>query len=390
MQEPLLSPCSSRGLASPSGTSSPNEQSFHDLAPSPLQSPPYIINEARSPSNANLSLKKRHITYRSRSAPSVLEVNVHEPSEPRPAQQSGWIVRLSLIAVIVYVVTGVAVYMTSGSFKGTTTAKLVDAIYFTMVTLCTTGYGDIIPDTTFTKIFTCIFILVGFGFVAYLLNWLVAYICDAQEAFLLSITNESPYKKILTTYMVDEKKGRMRIRTKFCVALAVVIGCIAIGTITVHFVEDLNWADSFYLSITSVTTVGYGDYSFKTVTGRSFAILWLLVSTLAFAKAFVYLADYSVHKRTREMAKWVLKKKITLSDFPAADLDNDGSISKSEFVIFKLKEMGKITEIDIQRISRHFDSLDYGMHGKITLVNLMDNANISSIRANQSVRLPLL
>ena len=339
MHEPLLSLFSRKGEAqSPSRPSSPNEKCVHDpvLAPTLGQSgSPHITNEANFPPYINLiaslSIKKRKIAHRSRSAPTVLftdtGVDFHQPSGPRPVQKSSTlIVRVSFIGVFLYLVTGVTVYMIGGSFKGTTTLRPVDAAYFTVVTLCTIGYGDIIPDATFSKIFTCGFILVGFGLTGFLLSGLVGYICDTQEAFLLSMMDENRYKRILWTYMVDEKKGRMRIRTKVCLALAVVIGCIAIGTVTVHSVEDLGWADSFYLSITSVTTVGYGDYSFKTVTGRCFAIIWLLVSTLAVARAFLYLTDYSMHKRKRKMAKWVLQKKITLSDLAAADLDNDGSI----------------------------------------------------------------
>ncbi|CAK8538747.1 unnamed protein product [Lathyrus sativus] len=376
MQEPLLE------THSPSITLL-KQQSFNDLAPSPSfhQSSSNIINEARHPSFinliANLSIAKTKIIHRSRSAPSILftdkKVDFHEPFENRPAYKSSTLlVWLCLVIVLLYLAVGVTVYMISGSFKGTTTFRPVDAVYFTVVTLSTIGYGDIVPDTIFTKMFTCGFILVGFGFIGFMLNELVVYICDTHEAFLLSMMDENRYKKILTTYMVDEEKGRMRIRTKVCVASIVVIVCIAIGTITAHFVEDLNWADSFYLSITSVTTVGYGDFSFKTLAGRCFAILWLLVSTLAVARAFLYLADYSLQKRSRDMAKRVLQKKITLSDLAAADLDNDGSISKSDFVIYKLKQMGKITEIDILQISKQFDSLDHGIYGKITLADLME------------------
>lgn len=34
--------------------------------------------------------------------------------------------------------------------------------------------------------------------------------------------------------------------------------------------------------------------------------------------------------------------------------------------------MGKITELDIQQISKQFDSLEHGMYGKITLAGLME------------------
>lgn len=125
----------------------------------------------------------------------------------------------------------------------------------------------------------------------------------------------------------------MRIRIKVCLALGVVIGCLAIGTVTVHFLEDMNWVDSFYLSVTSVTTVGYGDYAFTTLTGRCFAIIWLLVSTLAVARAFLYLTELRIEKRNRRIAKWVLQKKMTLGDLVAAGLDNDGSIRYLHYLI---------------------------------------------------------
>lgn len=216
--------------------------------------------------------------------------------------------------------------MVSGSFKGHTTFKPVDALYFTVVTLCTIGYGDIVPDTTFTKLFACFFILVGFGFIDILLNGLVTYICDRQEAVLLSAVDENKFNTMVQTYMIDKEKGRMRIRTKVFLALAVVFGCIAIGTVSVHFLEDMNFVDSFYLSVTSVTTVGYGDYAFTTIKGRCFAIFWLLISTLAVARAFLYLAELRIDKRNRRIAAWVLQKKVTLRDLVAADLDNDGCI----------------------------------------------------------------
>ena len=47
--------------------------------------------------------------------------------------------------------------------------------------------------------------------------------------------------------------------------------------------------------------------------------------------------------------------------------------SKSEYVIYKLKEMGKVSEKDIMQICDKFDRLDTGNCGKITLADLMEN-----------------
>lgn len=46
--------------------------------------------------------------------------------------------------------------------------------------------------------------------------------------------------------------------------------------------------------------------------------------------------------------------------------------SKSEFVIYKLKEMGRVTENDILQICKQFDSLEHSNYDKITLVDLME------------------
>lgn len=47
--------------------------------------------------------------------------------------------------------------------------------------------------------------------------------------------------------------------------------------------------------------------------------------------------------------------------------------SKSEYVIYKLKEMGKIGEKDVLQICDHFSKLDPNNSGKITLPYLLQN-----------------
>ncbi|CAL9186709.1 two pore potassium channel c-like [Musa acuminata AAA Group] len=301
-----------------------------------------------------------------------------EPTDS-PTTRSPWIVRQAIVGAILYISVGIIVFMVrQGSFKGHRTFPLVDGLYFAIVSMCTIGYGDIVPHTSFTKLFTCAFILVGFGFVDVLLNGLLTYVLDKQEAVLLSAVDESRRNVIFRTYVMDMRKGRMRVRMKVGLALCVVICCVAVGTVMVHVLEGLAWLDSFYLSVTSVTTVGYGDYTFLTMKGRLFASVWLLVSTLAVAKAFLYLTELRIEKRNRRTAEWVLKRKMTAGDLMAADLDNNGSISKSEFVIYKLKEMGKISEKDIMLICNQFDELNAGKCGKITLSDLVQESPLTN------------
>ncbi|KAK4440127.1 Two-pore potassium channel 2 [Sesamum alatum] len=317
--------------------------------------------------------------HRSKTAPAmatIYEIDRSSASKPPPplfAKQS--IVRQGVILLIMYLTLGVVIYsFNRQNFRAIETNSVVDALYFCIVTMCTIGYGDITPDSTATKLFSIAFVLVGFGFIDILLTGMVSYMLDLQENYLLKSIKGGGANDP-GSYIIDVKKGRMRIRMKVGLALGVVVLCIGIGVFVMHFVERLNWLDSFYLSVMSVTTVGYGDRAFSTLPGRVFASLWLLVSTLAVARAFLYLTEARVDKRNRRMAKWVLSQNMTVAQFLAADIDNNGFVSKSEYVVYKLKEMGKVSEKDILQVCKQFERLDPGNCGKITLADLKESHN---------------
>ncbi|KAI9115922.1 hypothetical protein K1719_012852 [Acacia pycnantha] len=317
--------------------------------------------------------------HRSKTAPalSVIKGVHHQSPVARPQFGSQSIVRQAVIFLILYLSLGVVIYwLNRHHFSATETHPVVDALYFCVVTMCTIGYGDITPNSIATKLFSILFVLVGFGFIDILLSGMVSYVLDLQENHLLqAVKTKVEIEKDARSYIIDVKKGRMRIRLKVSLALGVVVLCIGIGFGFMHFVEGLGLLDSFYLSVMSVTTVGYGDHAFKTLAGRIFAAIWLLVSTLAVARAFLYLAEARVDKRHRKMAKWILGQDMTVSEFLAADIDNNGFVSKSEYVIYKLKEMGKVSDKDILQVTEKFDRIDVGNCGKITLADLMEPQN---------------
>ncbi|KAK4848642.1 hypothetical protein QYF36_015505 [Acer negundo] len=355
---------------------------FHEIEHLDLQ-PPH--QPPQSSTSTTRNLPKQGSLHRCKTAPAMVvlhDLKQHKTTTqiPKPQSDSSSIIRQAIFLLLIYLSLGVLIYsFNTDHFSGVETHPVVDALYFCIVTMCTIGYGDIAPSTPATKIFACVFVLVGFGFIDILLSGVVNYVLDLQENMILTgikmgkASKEKESGFSARNYIFDMAKGRMRIRLKVGLALGVVVLSIGFGALILFFVEDLDWLDSIYLSVMSVTTVGYGDKAFKTLPGRLFAAIWLLFSTLMVARAFLYLAEARIDKRHRRIANWVLHRDITVEDLLAADINNHGFISKSEYVIYKLKEMGKIGEKDILQICNQFSKLDPNNSGKITLPDLMEN-----------------
>ncbi|XP_057996794.1 two-pore potassium channel 3 isoform X2 [Hevea brasiliensis] len=287
--------------------------------------------------------------HRSKTAPAMAAINdTRHPRIPKLQFATQSIVRQAFVLLILYLSLGVVIYwLNRDNFVANETHPVVDALYFCIVTMCTIGYGDITPNSTTTKLFSILFVLVGFGFIDILLSGMVSYVLDLQENHLLRNVKRVADMEAAGSIIIDVKKGRMRIRMKVALALCVVVLCIGIGVGVMHFVEKLGWLDSFYLSVMSVTNVGYGDRAFRSLTGRIFASIWLLVSTLAVARAFLYLAEARVDKRHRRMAKWVLGQNMTVSEFLAADIDQNGFVSPN----LSLRTPSNFPILDFQLLS---------------------------------------
>ncbi|KAK7337588.1 hypothetical protein VNO77_18170 [Canavalia gladiata] len=355
----------------------PSSKSFNDVSTlhGAARARQAEIQQQSSTEHYHQPLLPKKKLSRCKTAPAMVAMRDLKPKKPEiPKPQSSSIIRQGIWLLLLYLFVGVVIYSFNREcFSGTETHPIVDALYFCIVTMCTIGYGDIAPLTPLTKLFACVFVLVGFGFIDILLSGLVNFVLDLQEKIILTgFQMDAKEGFSARNYIVDVAKGRMRIRLKVGLALGVVVLCIGIGSLMLYFVEGLEWVDSIYLSVMSVTTVGYGDRAFKTLPGRLFAAIWLLFSTLMVARAFLYLTEARIDRRHRRMAKKVLQREITVGDLLAADINNTGFISKSEYVIFKLKEMGKIKEKDVLQIGEQFRKLDPSNCGKITLPHLLE------------------
>jgi voltage-gated potassium channel len=104
---------------------------------------------------------------------------------------------------------------------------------------------------------------------------------------------------------------RTRFRLRY--GLYAVLAAVAIGTLGFHLLEDWTIWDSFYVTIQTLTTVGFGDVTPQTTPGRIFAslymfvgvgaVLYVLTSTVQTIVQSELIATFGERRRQREMSK---------------------------------------------------------------------------------------
>ncbi|KAM3280877.1 two pore potassium channel a [Capsicum chacoense] len=270
-----------------------------------------------------------------------------------------------LLFLAAYIGVGaICFFMISDQIEGKKTNGILDAIYLCIVTMTTVGYGDLVPKSTLAKLLACVFVFTGMALVGFVLSKAADSFLERQQ--ILFVKAIKMKKDCNSSTEVLKEVGTNIEKYKFVTALAILVVLTVLGTIFLCKVEDLSLFDAFYCVCASITTLGYGDKSFSTKWGRLFASFWILMSTICLGQLFYSLAELYTEQRRKSLFRWVLNRELTNLDLQAADLDHDSEVSAAEFIVYKLKELGKITEEDISIVMENFKLLDVDHSGTLT------------------------
>ncbi|KAJ4975561.1 hypothetical protein NE237_000667 [Protea cynaroides] len=330
-----------------------------------------LLDPSPQPNQKQTNKKGRF--RRCRSAPSV--------DVPHPEKIVGGLLPGSQIIFgdlhpsFVQVATLLTIYLGAGTIcffvvrnqiGGGKTNGILDAVYFCVVTMTTVGYGDLVPNSPLTKLLACAFVFSGMALVGLILSKAADYLVEKQEMLLVKslLRHKGGEREIVKELETN------RVKYKFVLILILLLLLIIAGTMFLYWYEKLDLVDAFYCVCSTITTLGYGDKSFSTKMGRVFAVFWILASTICLAQFFLYLAELNTERRQHLLVHWVLNKAMTSTDLEAADLDSDGVVSAPEFIIYKLKEMGKIKQEDIDLLMEEFEDLDIDQSGTLSISDL--------------------
>ena len=285
------------------------------------------------------------------------------------------------------------------------------SVYVCIVVLTTVGFGDVAPVTVGGKIFTILYIFMSFTIVLSCVALVFAAIGTQTERGQAQVLKalraggnkdriekesaldqaRSPSQRRLRrlgsmnsqSREIDRHK-RSEARRKYLQDLAEVTLSltlvICVFAFVVHYNEGWGLLDSFYWSVVTVSTVGFGDMTPDKPSTRA-VVAWLLIF-------FVAVWARSVGKMVSVVLDWISEYRMSeimqggVTDALMIELDNtagaDGKIERFEFAAYMLARLGRTPAADIDRIMEMFDDLDRENSGSL---------NRNDIRAHQSKKL---
>jgi hypothetical protein len=248
--------------------------------------------------------------------------------------------------------------------------KWNDCVFFCIVVVTSVGYGDLHPVTAGGKIFTIVYIILSFTIVFACFGIILAAVgtraWEARGKVLRSLRDKG-----VPTLDEGSEVGQARqsghwhhLKEIFQLCLAT-LAVIATGAIVVRLNEGWSLLDSFYWSVVTVSTVGFGDMVLAKDSTRDIVSCFLLFAVAIFARSLGKLMTVCIDWYAEYQMNRLIAGGVTEELIQEMEADSEGRIERYEFVAYMLAKLGKATQADIARIMELFNELDVNGSGRL-------------------------
>lgn len=136
--------------------------------------------------------------------------------------------------------------------------------------------------------------------------------------------------------------------------LAMLLGLSAVHVAAMMLLEGMGFGDAAWLTLTTLTTVGYGDYSAATPMGRMATVLLLyIVGITMLAQLASDYIDYRLERRQRMFQgrwEWNMKDHMLIVNTP-----KQNTVAYLQRLIAQVRETPELAELPVQLLTDAFE-----------------------------------
>jgi len=298
-------------------------------------------------------------------------------------------------ALLIYFAIGICFYTLEEEWG------VGDILYFCFVVVTTVGYGDFLPASDTSKVFTSFYVL----FALVLVSFAMSILIDAMATY--AVEHARKLKKAKAAGIFDKTAAARKRRKKFFGELFFFLVIIAISTVVYGLTmewegngfEGNAFVNGFYLTVITLTTVGFGDLSPKSDEHKFYTVFLMVFGIPVFVKTLGTFSEYIFGAQKDDLVLTVIEGGLTaeklagLNDF-CTELrkeshtvaDADDNITMFEFLCFVLVSNEVIEMNDINEAMSNFKELDTDGSGMISKIDIekIVRSNTSSLTGSGS------
>ena len=318
--------------------------------------------------------------------PTLRQLALDTPTGPSSTDKGkkgttriGFSFREAIAAIVLYLTLGAVSYHSTVLREAP--FSWVDALYFSVVTFTSVGYGDLCPTSSLGKVFTILFGMSGISILGIAIATIGSRLAAVENdmiqtarkasrkrvlGFMHSLGDIHPFRKNakendnqsndnkaapgrssaeMTTSASSKEDDESPSKTtgvplwrqtfksllkKSVPAFSVIIlGGIAMGRL-----EGWSLLDSCYFAFVTAVTLGYGDFSPVTQPGRLWAIVFIPLAVAAAGEVLGNVATTLQERRQEQYYESLVEQELNVERLLAMDTNHNGKVSREEYVQF--------------------------------------------------------
>lgn len=254
------------------------------------------------------------------------------------------------------------------------TLTLVEAVYLFAQILTTVGYGDITPAHAGGQAIVACFVLVAIILIAELISELSTIVLERAEKHVAEVIEQVSARASSSDENRPGPKGPVEDRSMPAlrgVLISTLLFCIMvlIGTCFFHLYpgEGKTWGQGVYMSIITLTTVGFGAFTAETEGGKVFGSFWMVLGVVSLGYVVTSFTEYMMVLREKDDQHKKQYEQAAEDLLHMECVDHHGRVDQLGYLRYALLRYHLVPKDEIDGILRQFQALDRDHRGTVSV-----------------------